>query len=93
MKRIMLVVLSATACTPVVPLPGPPPNGKCSTARLEEFVGKTLTVDLAHEAMVRARVKNSRGIRPGQAVTLDYRVDRLNIYTDAKGSIERFTCG
>ncbi|MEO5494362.1 MAG: I78 family peptidase inhibitor [Sphingomonas sp.] len=93
MRRIALLAVALGGCAAVAPLPGPPLRGKCSTARLEEFVGKTLTVDLIHEAMVRAGVKDSRGIRPGQAVTMDYRADRLNIYTDAKGSIERFSCG
>ena len=34
-----------------------------------------------------------RVIRPGDAVTMDYRQDRLNIELDADGKIVRFNCG
>ena len=34
-----------------------------------------------------------RSIKPGQAVTMDYREDRVNVYQDASGNIERISCG
>ena len=92
MKLSALPALALVACAPLPP-PSAAPTGKCSTVRLGKFIGKTMTVDIIHQAMKRAGVTDSRGIRPGQAVTMDYRADRLNIYTDAKGNISRFTCG
>ncbi|WP_186729160.1 I78 family peptidase inhibitor [Sphingomonas panacisoli] len=92
MKAIALAALCLVACAPQPPL-ADTSDKKCTTARLDTLVGKKLTVDLIHESMKRAGVKDSRGIRPGQAVTMDYREDRLNIYTDADGIITRFTCG
>jgi hypothetical protein len=92
MKLLAFPALALVACAPQPPLSAGP-SGKCSIVRLGKFIGKTLTVDIIHQAMKRAGVTNSRGISPGQAVTMDYREDRLNIYTDAKGNISRFTCG
>ncbi|MBK8629638.1 MAG: hypothetical protein IPN84_05380 [Sphingomonadales bacterium] len=34
-----------------------------------------------------------RWVRPGQAVTLDYRTDRLNIMLDDKDRIASLSCG
>ena len=34
-----------------------------------------------------------RVIKPGQAVTMDYRGDRLNVEVDAHNAIVRITCG
>ena len=38
-------------------------------------------------------VADARVIRPGDAVTMDYRPDRLNIYLDLQDVVERVTCG
>ena len=35
----------------------------------------------------------SRIIHPDSAVTMDYRQERLNVYVDESGKIERVTCG
>ncbi|WP_397474882.1 I78 family peptidase inhibitor [Pusillimonas sp.] len=35
----------------------------------------------------------SRIINPDSAVTMDYRQERLNVYVDESGKIERVTCG
>ncbi|MBS0478892.1 MAG: hypothetical protein JSR79_06285 [Proteobacteria bacterium] len=92
MKAVALVALTLAACAPQPPVSGPS-RGKCSTAGLENLINKVATVALADEALKRSGATTSRAIGPGQAVTMDYRVDRLNIYLDAKGKVERFTCG
>ena len=92
MTRILLVAMPLMACTPQTP-PSVEFPGKCSTARLKEFVGKPSTVGLADESLKRANAVTARVIGPGQAVTMDYRIDRLNIYLDGKGNVTRFTCG
>jgi hypothetical protein len=40
----------------------------------------------------RSGARTLRWIAPNTAVTMDFRPDRLNVYVDAKGRIERFTC-
>ncbi|MBN8814790.1 MAG: hypothetical protein J0J06_05005 [Sphingomonas sp.] len=92
MKAFPLVALTLLACAPQPPLPGP--AGKaCSTARLGKLTGKVATVGLANEALKRSGATTSRAIGPGDAVTMDYRADRLNIHLDAKGNVDHFTCG
>ena len=34
-----------------------------------------------------------RVLKPNQPMTMDYRVERLNLYLDANGNIERIACG
>lgn len=92
MKALVLVALTLVACAPQPPLDGGS-SKKCSTARLDQYVGKAATVGLANAAMKRAGARTSRAIGPRQAVTMDYREDRLNIYMDASGKVERFSCG
>jgi hypothetical protein len=40
----------------------------------------------------RSGARTLRWIAPDTAVTMDFRQDRLNVYVDSKGRIERFTC-
>ena len=34
-----------------------------------------------------------RSLKPGQPMTMDYRGDRANVMQDAKGNIDKITCG
>jgi hypothetical protein len=53
------------------------------------MVGKRLTPE------VRARLpqQNVRVIRPGQAVTMDYSAQRLNVELDKADRVARLSCG
>ena len=92
MKLLALPALALVACAPQPPLSAAP-SGKCSIVGLGKFIGKTSTVGLANEASKRAGASTARVIGPGQAVTMDYREDRLNIHIDANGRVDHFTCG
>ena len=60
----------------------------CGAVELQGYLG------LAIEEMDVANYSDSyRVIRPGDAVTLDYRVERLNVYLDESDRIETITCG
>ena len=93
MRRLNLVlpVLALAACTmeetPVTPPPMPPENA-CGAADLQSLVGQPAAV---LETMRFSQPM--RAIRPGMAVTMDYRADRLNIEIDAAERIIRVTCG
>ena len=77
--------------------PNPPPNEgevmKCDDTQASWAIGK-----LADEALI-ARVRSethSKGVRvikPGMAVTMDYREDRVNIDVDANGNVLKIRCG
>jgi hypothetical protein len=86
---IALAALGAIACA-TAPEPG---SGSCNADRLGNLVGRERTSELGAEALRRSGARQLRWIRPGDAVTMDYREDRLNIHLDAQGRVERFQCG
>jgi hypothetical protein len=90
MKRLIaLVALGAIACT-TAPEQG---SSNCRADGLGNLVGRERTSELGAEALRRSGARQLRWIRPGDAVTMDYQEDRLNIYLDARGRVERFQCG
>ena len=100
--RIALIGLTAFAlagCTATVSDPGQavPQAGAiqplaCDLSRAEGFIGKPGDA-VAEDARAAAGATSVRVIRPGQAVTDDYRVDRLNLETDDAGIVVRVRCG
>ena len=100
--RIALIGLTAFAlagCTATVSDPGQavPQAGAiqplaCNLSRAESFIGKPGEA-VAEDARVAAGATSVRVVRPGQMVTQDYRVDRLNLETDDAGIVVRVRCG
>jgi hypothetical protein len=64
----------------------------CSADSAKGFIGKPGDGN-ADRARVAADADAVRVIRPGQAVTMDYRAERLNLKLDAKGIVTAVTCG
>ena len=64
----------------------------CSADSARSFVGKPGEAN-ADKARVAADADAVRLIRPGQAVTMDYRAERLNLKLDDKGLVAAVTCG
>jgi hypothetical protein len=91
-STIALSALAVIACASTSESTSAPPPG-CNVDGLRELIGREGNVALNEEAMRRSGARQSRRIRPGDAVTMDYREDRLNIYVDARGRVERFECG
>lgn len=97
--RIVLIsaALSASAaCTPVemrgdTPATAPVESA-CNAASLGDLVGKRASDARADVMQTRSGARTLRWIAPNTATTKDFRIDRLNVYVDAKGRIERFTC-
>ena len=86
--------LLAAACTTVPATPEAGGSvGACAAEGLGELVGRPATQALGSEALRLSGARAVRWIRPGDAVTMDYREDRLNIHLDAEGRVERFACG
>lgn len=75
----------------------PPPAGmsgvECSAAKLGSLVGETRSAAVEAEALRLSGAKTLRWLAPDSAATMDFRVDRLNLYTDAAGKIIRTGCG
>ena len=97
--RIVLgaALLAAAACTPVemrgeAPASAAPVSTACKADSLGDLVGKRASDARADVMQTRSGAQTLRWIAPNTAVTMDFRADRLNVYVDAKGRIERFTC-
>jgi len=97
MRNLSLLLLTplAAACTSIAPptdVPIAPPGDACSPASLARYTG------LATDDALAARMKRETGkttlrwMRPGMAVTMDYREDRLTVYLDSANRVERASC-
>ena len=95
----ILLLPALAACTsgaPLLPAKAGPTvsgDGTCHAGRVVWAVGKN-----ADEQVMRAVWKQSgsgliRPIAPGQAVTRDFRPDRINVHIDAGNVITQVGCG
>jgi Peptidase inhibitor I78 family len=88
---LILTCVALAACVPAEPpvMPPPlPPEDACGAPGLHSLVGQSATVLETMRFGQQVRI-----IRPGMAVTMDYREDRLNIEIDKRETIIRVACG
>lgn len=94
MRVAFSALLLLTACTAPPPSapPGPavPPPGQdsCGAGPYGRLVGQDATA-LERELILR----QVRVIRPGDAITMDVRTERINFDIGADGAITRIWCG
>ncbi len=69
------------------------PSGACRSEPLQAFVGKTATQDVLDEARRASGAVHARVVKPGMAVTMDFRPDRITVGVDDNNRIERINCG
>lgn len=65
----------------------------CKEDDLNRFVGMRATDENISEAVAASNSKTVRVLAPGQAATMDYRTNRLNVLTDEEGVIIQMRCG
>lgn len=65
----------------------------CNAGPAQSYIGKPASEANMQAAFKASGAKTMRSIKPGQMVTMDYREDRVNIHQDARGNIERISCG
>lgn len=98
------LVLALAACGVArepAPVNGAPPRisegtrleGSCDAKAAQEYVGQVLDEALGERIKAATAARGVRVIRPGMAVTMDYRADRLNIEIDDDNRIVRIHCG
>lgn len=92
------VLLSACATAPMPPsgTPAEPPprvGGTCNAEAARYAVGKAATDDVVDTARVDSGSALVRVVRPGMAVTMDYRADRLNVDVNDRNAITGVRCG
>lgn len=71
----------------------PVPEDACGAQAVGSLVGETLTDDLRAHIADRSRAADIRLVEPGQAYTMDYRSERLNIKVDDQRKITELACG
>lgn len=94
MRNLALILFTplATACTSMAPPSVTPAAEACSPQALARYAG------FAADDALAARMKRETGkvavriVKPGMAVTMDYREDRLTVYVDATNKVERASC-
>lgn len=98
---IALGSLAAACAQPAPPAgspasPAPPPPvmaGECDASKAQYAVGRPFSDALLEEARTRTGAKTARLLRPGQAITMEYSFQRLNLELDANGQVTRVRCG
>lgn len=81
---LITAALVATACQSLGALQAT----TCGADAMQSMVGEPADILALIDLPSPVRI-----IRPGDAVTRDYRVERLNFYIDAEERIERVACG
>lgn len=88
--------LAATGCTAETPgpetTPPPPAEADCGAGQLGAYIGQPASEQVL--ALIRQwrGDKPIRVLRPGSAMTMDYRPERLNIFLDENDRIKEFKC-
>jgi hypothetical protein len=86
----LVAMLTLAACrdeTAEVPA-GVEPAQMCPAAAQAGLIGQPASVLETMRFADPVRI-----LRPGTAMTMDYRAERMNIYIDADEKIEKLTCG
>lgn len=90
---ILLIALPLAACA-TMPPPGPPPLAEsCNAEAASWAMGHAVSDDIVERIRVETGSRSVRVIRPGQAVTMDYRGDRVNIKLNERDAIVGISCG
>ena len=93
MKPVLVLAgLLTLGCATTDP-ESPPQLRSCDASRLGDLTGRPASQQLGAEAVRRSGARALRWIRPGDAVTMDYRPDRLNIEIGSDGRIKQIRCG
>ncbi|QGL61802.1 hypothetical protein FEO87_00445 [Stenotrophomonas maltophilia] len=66
---------------------------ECRPEALDAFTGKTADEATMKKLVADSGARNARVVKPGMAVTMDFRQDRVTVQVDAQNRIERASCG
>lgn len=75
------------------PAAAPAQEGQCNAEAVQGLVGQAHSETLSAEALRLSGARTLRVIKPGMAVTMDYRMDRLNLELDDGGKVVAARCG
>ena len=87
-----LAVLLVLTCTAAAQSSSSP-QLTCRERAARFAIGRAYSARLADRARRAARARLTRAIMPGQAYTMEFLADRLNIEIDRHGIVRRVRCG
>ncbi|WBY16146.1 I78 family peptidase inhibitor [Erythrobacteraceae bacterium WH01K] len=67
--------------------------GACREDGLAAYVGQSASPETLAAMMKESGAKVQRVVGPGEAMTMDYRTDRLTVLTDEEGRVAQARCG
>ncbi len=85
--------LSACAAPPVAAVPPAAGTFQCVAEAGAWAVGQPVSDALVAKVTADTHSRTARVVRPGEAVTMDYRGDRVNVMLDMNSRVDRVTCG
>ncbi len=85
--------LLLAGCTPVEMRGEQHPARECRNEPLRHFIGRPGEAGAIEGARRASGARTVRVVRPGEAVTMDFRADRLTITVDEHRVISRASCG
>ncbi len=88
-----VVLAACTSVQPETAGPAPVAGGQCNAEPVQWALGKTADQDTMAKVWRGSGAGLIRPIAPNQAVTLEYKADRINVHVDASNVITRITCG
>ena len=93
--RFVPIALLLAGCAPISePTPHRlTPAETCDANAVEGMIGRPATAELGVEAMRIAGARSLRWKVPGGVMTMDYRIDRLNVALDERNIVTGFDCG
>ncbi|WP_294358794.1 I78 family peptidase inhibitor [uncultured Sphingomonas sp.] len=89
---LLIAAVTVTACAPKNAEVAASSAETCNAEAVQRFLGQPADTAQAESQ----RLSGARTVRryaTGDMLTMDYRVDRLNIEIDAGGRIVKLTCG
>lgn len=91
----MVASLTLVSCADErpTPLPGPPQGRVCNAGGVQSLIGRPMNARNRALARRVSRAAVVRVLKPGQAVTMEFREDRLNLDVSARGIITGARCG
>ncbi|MCH7863196.1 I78 family peptidase inhibitor [Sphingomonas sp. NPDC092331] len=88
---MIATALLATGCMDGHPGPMPGPR-MCNAGAVQGFVGAQMSPRLQSRLRARSGASSVRVVRPGEAITMDYRRDRLTVDLNERGRITGMRC-
>lgn len=93
LSLLALLALLAGCSSQPPTQPGADITGDCTVEQVQGVLGQIASAERIQQAQQQANAKFLRVLAPGDAATLEYNPQRLNIHIDESEVIVRLACG